>query len=97
MTHRLNENDVWESLAQAVIVTQWYREIIAKVAEGQQVVKTKSRGNVGLHEVIKIFCETSARTSRQKSLQGAKRRLGFQGGGKKHCSLGSCYKWDIMI
>lgn len=96
MTHRLNENDVWESLAQAMIVTHWYREIIAKVAEGQQVVKTKSRGNMGLHEIIEIICETSAWTSREKSLQRAK-RLDFQGGGKKHCSLGSCYKWDIMI
>lgn len=61
MTHRLNKNDVSASLAQAVIVTQWYREIIAQVPEGQQVVKTESRGNVGLHEVIEIICETSAR------------------------------------
>lgn len=66
MTYGLNPNDMWESLAEAWIVTQKYREIIVKVVERQQEVKTKIKGTVELHEEVWIICKTPIQSSRRK-------------------------------
>lgn len=49
---------MWESLAEAWIVIQKYREMIVNVVERQQEVKTKIKGTIELHKEVWIISET---------------------------------------
>lgn len=76
MPYGSNTNDMWESLADAWIVTQKYREMIVKVVERQQEVKTKIKGTIELHKVW-IISETPIRTSRRKIIGEDLKKTGF--------------------